>query len=146
MTSSPLLHGQKTDTALDLITERLYFVLPLTPRQIEWLNTVIYNRYPFWINYWSFTHLAWGVIWALLQRFTGSLGKQLFSFRNLMIFHALFEIWELWAGGYIGPGQIRRLNFAELVDISMDTLFTIFGYFISSLVINAGHRFNFLSM
>lgn len=124
METSPLLHGQKTNTPLDLITERLYFVWPLSKRQIEWLNTVIYNRYPFWINYWSLTHFGWGVIWALL----GSLSNQkgVFSLPGLLIFHTVFELWELWAGGYLSGAHI--LDVAEFVDIVMDTVFAVLGF------------------
>ena len=122
MSRSPLLHGSVTGTPLDLITKRLYFIWPLSKSQIEWLNTIVYNRYPFWINYWSFTHFVFGIIWGVVSIWVK-------SFRNVtgfLIFHTVFEIWELWAGGYLGGPN--ELVFTELVDIVMDTLFALLGY------------------
>ncbi len=120
METSPLLYGQETKTALDLITKRLYFIWPLSKKQIEWLNTVIYKDQIFLINYWSFTHTFFGFLWGLAEVFWS---KRVFSVTNYLIFHSLFELWELWAGGYL-TGQ-RALNLAELVDVVMDTLFGV---------------------
>lgn len=137
--SSPLLHGQKTGTPLDLITERLYFIWPLSQSQIEWLNTPVTamgkwaTTYPFWINYWSFTHVGWGVIWAALRALTGQ--TKLFSLTGLLIFHTVFEVWELWAGGYIMGGPHRhRLDLAEWVDIIMDTIFSAMGFIVARMI------------
>jgi len=134
MSSSPLLHGQKTQSPLDLITERLYFIWPLSRRQIEFLNRPILpslQRYPFWINYWSLTHVGWGIIWALLQHWTG--WSSIFNLTGLVIFHSVFELWELWAGGYLTG--IRRLTFEEMVDVFMDTVFAVVGYLLFSFFI-----------
>ncbi len=120
-TGSPLLHGQQTGTPLDLITERLYFIWPLTDEQVEWLNTVIYRDSLFHINYWSLTHTFFGFLW-------GMAGFPLFSF---IVFHSLFELWELWAGGYLSG----RYSFTsrEIADVISDTLFGVIGYWLGSL-------------
>lgn len=129
---SPLLHGQQTGTPLDRITNYLFFVWPITKQQVDWLNTPVYTRYPFWINYWSLTHVGWGMLWALLGWATGR--PQLFGGWTLLVVHTLFELWELWAGGYLtgqpGKSGQRALTFEELVDVAMDTVFAMVGFFI----------------
>jgi len=129
---SPLLHGVKTKSSLDLITERLYFIWPLSESQIEWLNTIVYKDDVFWINYWSYTHLVFGMFWELLRRLTFStfpVFSKLLNVKNFIIFHTIFEIWELWAGGYFSG--IHKFDFQEFVDCVVDTLFGLLGiYFI----------------
>lgn len=48
----------------------------------------------------------------------------------LLIIHTIFEFWELWGGGYIGINEPAKygINFEEIVDIIMDTIFTTVGY------------------
>ena len=124
--ASPLLHGQVTGTPLDLITKRLYFIWPLTDRQVEWLNTKIYQDDLFLINYWSFTHTLFGMLWGYLSagfRFWPTL-------LSYLITHSIFELWELWAGGYIGFHPLYRLDYREIADVIMDTLFGIVGFLI----------------
>ncbi len=118
---SPLLYGRETGTPLDLITERLFFVWPLSKRQIEWLNTVIYEDRLFLINYWSLTHTFFGFLWGLAFPSPSPL--------PFILFHTLFEIWELWAGGYLGSGS-GTLTIQEMVDVVMDTLFGVAGFYI----------------
>ena len=119
---SPLLHGYLTNTPLDWIIKFL------TPKQVAWLNTIIYRDQIFWINYWSLTHTIWGFIWGLMEIFTSS---NMFNLKSLIIAHTLFEIWELWAGGYLWD---RSFNFPEMIDCVMDTLFTIPGYYLAKLL------------
>jgi hypothetical protein len=120
---SPLLHGKITGTPLDAITTRLFFIFPLSRDAIKWLNTIIYRNDDFgiWINYWSYTHTLWGMLWGLAHYF---LSQKLFSVRNFLIFHTLFEVWELWAGGYF---YNSKLNSAEIIDIIFDTIFACIG-------------------
>lgn len=125
---SPLLHGQKTKTPLDLITERLFFVFPLNDKQIQFLNTIIYKDDLFWINYWSLTHTLFAMIWALIGKII-----PVFNLKNYLIFHTTFELWELWAGGYL-TGE-HALTIQELVDGLMDTLFGIVGFYILNIII-----------
>ena len=62
---------------------------------------------------------VFGMIWGLLYRYVN---KKWFSGRNYLIFHTLFEIWELYAIG--GP-----LTIPEFVDIIMDTIFGYAGFY-----------------
>ena len=41
-----------------------------------------------------------------------------------------FELWELWAGGYLDG--THSLIFEEIVDIIMDTIFAFIGYYLVS--------------
>lgn len=127
---TPLLHGQITDTPLDAITKRLFFVIPLSRNAIEWLNTIVYRNddLGIWINYWSGTHVLWGILWGL----AGQLFPSVFTALGLLIFHSLFELWELWAGGYFERRQLIR---AEVIDIFFDTVFAMIGFFITRLVL-----------
>lgn len=122
--ASPLLHGQLTKTPLDLVTERIFFIWPVTREQVKWLNTIIYRDDLFWINYWSLTHTFIGLLWGVLH----VLCPSFFSIRNYIIAHTLFEIWELWAGGYF-TGQ-HPLIVQEIVDLIMDTLFGLAGVYL----------------
>jgi len=124
ITESPLIHGQMTQTPLDLVTERLFFLIPLTKEQVKWLNTVIYSDNLFWINYWSLTHTLVALFWGILH----VMWPDVFSIRNYLIAHTLFEIWELWAGGYLTGKQ--KLIIQEVVDIIMDTLFGLMGIYL----------------
>jgi len=123
-TSSPLLHGRVTKSPLDLVTERLFFVVPLTMDQIQWLNTVIYHDRLFWINYWSLTHTFVALFWGVLHL----LWPDTFSIRRYLMAHTLFELWELWAGGYL-TGE-TPLILPEIVDIIMDTVFGLLGIYL----------------
>ena len=125
--SSPLLHGQETGTALDAITKRLYFIWPLTRDQVRWLNTVIYSDDLFHVNYWSLTHAFFGFLWGLVSG-VWQTGRGVFSLVNYLVFHTLFELWELWAGGYLGGGRI--LDVRELMDVVVDTMFGVAGFFL----------------
>jgi hypothetical protein len=58
-------------------------------------------------------------------------GDRIFTLGGLLVFHTLFEIWELWAGGYLT--KIRTLDFPEMVDVVMDTIFSLIGYLIAHL-------------
>lgn len=128
---SPLLVGQVTETPLDLVTSRLLFTFPLNSQQVEWLNTVIYEDDVFYINYWSLTHTFFGMIWGLLMvcifYYFPSISSYL-TVTNYLILHTLFEIWEMWAGGYF-TGEFE-LTLQELVDGVMDTLFGLAGVFL----------------
>jgi len=42
--------------------------------------------------------------------------------------HTLFELWELWAGGYL-TGE-TPLILPEIVDIIMDTVFGLLGIYL----------------
>lgn len=121
---SPLLHGQVTKSPLDLVTERIFFIIPITARQVQFLNRIIYRDNLFWINYWSLTHTFFGLLWGLLHLFW----PRLFSIRNYIIVHTIFEIWELWAGGYF-TGK-HPLIIQEIVDLIMDTLFGLLGVYL----------------
>lgn len=123
--SSPLIHGQITKSALDQVTERLFFVWPLTEKQVEWLNTVLYKDDLFWINYWSFTHTLIGFFWGLLYLWNPTI----FSIRNYLISHTIFEFWEAWAGGYFSG--IRKLTVPEIIDGVMDTFFGLAGVYLA---------------
>lgn len=125
---SPLLHAIKTNTPLDLVSERFFFIIPLNYEQIQWLNTVIYKDNLFWINYWSLTHTFLGFIYGLFQR----IWPEYFTIKNYLILHTLFEIWELWASGYL-TGE-RKLVLQEILDIIMDTLFGFIGVILASLL------------
>jgi hypothetical protein len=127
MKVSPLLHGVETKNSLDLITKRLYFIWPLSPNQVEWLNTIIYKDDLFWINYWSLTHLVFGVIWELIRKCTGY--NTLFGLTSYLVVHTIFEIWELWAGGYLSG--VFPLDKQEIMDCVMDTIFGLAGIFIT---------------
>lgn len=122
---SPLLHGRKTNTPLDLTIQKLYFLFPLTDKHVEFLNTIIYKDDFFWINYWSLTHTLYGIFWGLMHRFVN---KQFFSLRNFLGIHTAFEIWELWAGGYFTG--LHPVTIQELLDVVMDTVFGVVGYYI----------------
>lgn len=121
---SPLLHGHQTGTGLDLITNRLFFIIPLTPQQIDFLNTPLFTPGPFYVNMWSLTHTLFGMIWGIAEKYL----PNIFSVQNFIIFHTIFELWELWTGGYLdGP---RTLDFREVLDIMMDTLFGLLGIYL----------------
>ena len=90
--TSPLLHGQQTGTPLDAITNRLFFIWPLSENHVEWLNTTIYTDDLFWINYWSLTHMLYGFLWGLFF-YNYGFWVALFSF---LVTHTIFEVWELW--------------------------------------------------
>jgi hypothetical protein len=118
---TPLLHAEVTDTPLDLVSERFFFLIPLRKETIEWLNTVIYKNEHFWINYWSLTHTFIGILWGLAMK----LYPNVFTVWRYIIAHTLFEIWEAWAGGYL-TGQ-RQLVYQEVIDALMDTIFGLLG-------------------
>ena len=122
---SPLLHGKITGTPLDAITTKFYFIFPLSSEAIKWLNTLIYrnDNLGLWINRWSATHVLWGILWGIAHRF---LSKKLFSPLNFLIIHTLFELWELWAGGYL-KNSAEKLNVPEILDTIMDTIFASIG-------------------
>ena len=137
---SPLLHGKITNTPLDLVTKRLYFVVPINNKTIDFLNTIIYKDNLFWINYWSLTHTLFGIFWGILGRLTKQIGlatSSLFGIWGYLMIHTLFEIWELWAGGYfphcLDPNKKFNFNINELIDVLMDTLFGLMGYWSSKL-------------
>lgn len=119
MKISPLLHGQQTGTDLDAITNKLYFIYKLSDKQINWLNTIIYSDKYFHINYWSLTHTFFGMAWGFLKKYNNK-----FNILNFVIFHTLFEIWELWAFGY---QNIQDVDVKEWIDIVMDTIFGLIG-------------------
>lgn len=121
---TPLLHGSKTHTPLDLITENLYFIFPLNPDQVDFLNTIIYSDKYFHINYWSLTHLIFGIFWGIMHIFL----PNIFSILNYFLFHTIFEFWELYAGGYL-TGE-HPIIIPEIIDIIMDTLFGLIGILI----------------
>lgn len=125
---SSLLHGHITNTPLDSITTRLFFIFPLSKDAIHWLNTIIYrnDNLGLWINYWSGTHMLWGMLWGLARIFTRS---SFFSTNALLITHLLFEIWELWAAGYV-QNKFENLIPAEIIDLILDTIFAMIGYWI----------------
>ena len=103
---SPLLVGQIKGTPLDLITKRLYFIFPLTDKSIKYLNKPVLPEIQLKIldfilqnhrtkgvyvyNNWTYTHFIFAFVCGLFG----------VGLKNYMIFHTLFEIWELWAGGY----------------------------------------------
>lgn len=120
------MHGQVTGTALDQITNKLYFVFPLRPKDVKFLNTVIYGDDLFWINYWSLTHFVFGLVWGLL----GRVWPDILTLRGLLLFHTIFEIWEFWASGYFSAK--RQVILPELVDVAMDTLFALAGFWAST--------------
>lgn len=130
MTVSPLLHGKETGTPLDLTIQKLYFLFPLSKKQVEFLNTIIYKDEYFWINYWSLTHTGFGMFWGLMNKLVH---PKIFSLHNFVWFHTIFEIWELWAGGYLTGKQ--PLTIQELLDVLMDSLFGIFGYYITNFLV-----------
>ena len=118
---SPLLEGYSTGTQLDAITYRLFFIFPLTESQVQFLNTVIYKNDSIHINYWSLTHTLFGMIWGLFHLYD----KKWFSFRNYVIFHTLFEIWEVYA-----ISKFENLNLKEWNDILLDTIFGSIGFWL----------------
>ena len=124
--SSPLLTGFRTGTPIDLITYRLYFLFPLSEKQVEFLNRPIYRDKWFNINNWSLTHTFFGWLWGLMGRYYNA---QLFSLTNYLIFHTLFEIWEVWAIHL----PFWQLDIVEIIDILMDTLFGVMGYWLAQL-------------
>lgn len=131
MAHSPLLHGQETGTPLDSITERLFFVWPLDRDQIRWLNTVIYSDNLFHVNYWSLTHSLFGFLWGMISGLWQT-GRDIFSLGNYLLFHTLFELWELWAGGYLDG--TRLVDVRELADVVVDTIFGVAGFFLGRLL------------
>lgn len=126
--TSPLLHGKITKTPLDLVTDRLYGLFPLDERQIQYLNTIIYKDNVFWINYWSFTHFFLGF-------FVGFVFKRYLTIRTYSKLHILFELWELWAGGYIVPvnNVSHKLDIQEITDTLLDITLGILGFYVGSL-------------
>lgn len=120
---SPLLTGKRTDTPLDLITYNLYFLFPLSDSQIQWLNKPIYSDKYFHINNWSLTHTLFGMFWGILRKWF-----PFFSLVNYLIFHTLFEIWEV-----IAIHKLGNLDFRETLDIIMDTIFGVIGFYIGTL-------------
>ena len=125
MKPSPLLHGRRTGTPLDRTLEKLYFVFPISDAQAQHLNTVIYGDRLFWINYWSLTHAFFGFLWGLMSFAL----PDLFSLGTYLVVHTMFELWELWAGGYL-TGQ-EPLTVQELMDVLMDTLFGVAGFYLA---------------
>jgi len=128
MDESPLLRGYKTNTPLDLITYNLYFLFPMTQEHVDWLNKTIYKDNLFDINNWSLTHLGFGIIWGLFSK----LYPNIFTLKNLIIFHTIFEIWELWTIHLI----VDKFTIQELVDIIMDTIFAIIGFYLLQITKN----------
>jgi len=129
-TATPLLHAIPTKTPLDLVTEKFFFIFPITPKQMEWLNTIIYKDSTFWINYWSLTHTLLGMIYGILSfKFPTK-----FTIMRYIILHTIFEIWELWAAGYLTG--IRQLVYQELVDIIMDTIFGLIGVYLIRFILS----------
>ena len=123
---SPLIHGKINNTPLDNITQNLWFIFPLNKQQIKFLNTVIYKNKYIWINYWSLTHIVPAIIFGLI------FNKNEFNLKILIIYiilHTLFELWELYAGGYFS-GKFK-INIIEINDIIFDTLFAVLGFYIS---------------
>lgn len=118
---SPLIHGQITGTPGDIITTRLYFLVPLSKSQIDFLNTsIVYN-----INLWSITHINWGILFGLLSLKY----PQVFNLVSLVVIHTLFEIWELWAFGYFDEVP---LDCREVLDVLFDTLFAVLGFYLGA--------------
>lgn len=126
---SPLIHGKIIKTPLDNITKNLWFIFPLNQKQINFLNTVIYKNRYIWINYWSLTHIIPAIVFGLIFN---KAGNNKINKKNLIIYlilHSLFEIWELYAGGYLS-GKFK-IDIMEINDIIFDTLFAILGFYIS---------------
>lgn len=121
---TPLLHAIPTKTPLDLVIERLFFVIPLSREGMEWLNTIIYQDEVFWINYWSLTHTLLGMVYGIFHL----LWPETWTIWNYLVLHTLFELWELWAGGYL-TGE-SKLIYQEIVDLVMDTIFGLLGVYI----------------
>ncbi len=120
---SPLITGKLEQTPLDMVTERLLFTLPLNAEQIQWLNTPIWAGEKVHINYWTLTHFFFGMVSGILYYQTR---WKIFSLPAYFIQHALFELWELWAGGYL-DGR-HPLTVMEVNDILIDTLFGLLGF------------------
>jgi hypothetical protein len=137
---SPLLVGQETGGPLDNITKRLFFIFPLSKESITFLNRPLFPKTQlkildlilqdkrtkdvYVLNYWSFTHFAYAF-------FFGSFGVGLIEY---LIFHTLFELWELWAGNYQYfnlESEGRPLIPEEIIDILFDTLFAAMGIILS---------------
>jgi len=115
---SPLLEGYKTGKPIDLITYNLLFMIPITQKQVDWLNTVIYKDKLFHINYWSLSHMLFGIVWGLLNKHWSD---NIFNTKLLLIAHTIFELWEWYA--------IRSpVNIQEFVDTIMDTVFAYVGF------------------
>ena len=130
--ASPLLHGKITNTPLDFVTTRLYFIFPLSYNAIQCLNTIVYRNddLGLWINYWSGTHILWGIIWGLAHII---LSKSIFSVNNFVITHSIFELWALWAGGFLS-NNAQKLNAPEILDTLLDTIFACLGMLIIGLI------------
>ena len=113
---SPLLYAaHSTGTAGDIIHDRLYFLIPLSSSQRDWLNQLIIKTQPPIINKWSITHLVWGMISNLIG----------LGFGGTIVVHTLFELWEALAFEY---GTSIPFTSVELLDGILDTLWAILGY------------------
>lgn len=77
------------------------------------------------------THLMWGILWGIAS---WVLSKYTFTPINLLIVHTVFEIWELWAGGYLDNGG-ERLNTPEILDTILDTIFALIGLFVFGAIL-----------
>ena len=126
---TPLLHAIPSKTPLDLVTERFFFLIPLSKEQMEWLNTIIYQDEIFWINYWSLTHTFLGIVYGIFYY----LYPNIFTVNRYILLHTFFELWELWGGGYL-TGE-HQLIYQEIVDIIMDTIFGLTGLYLMNYLL-----------
>ena len=75
----------------------------------------------FYLNFWHINHFLSGVLFALSHLFLYPLAYPIHTY---LLFHGLWEIWQLWIG--MTPTGLRGL-----VDISTDTVLGTLGAFLT---------------
>jgi hypothetical protein len=113
--TKPILVGTPSESPGDIIRKKLYFLFPLTDPQIDFLNGLLIKNTEPPINYWSLTHLMWGVA----ARLSGM------GLTSTFLIHTIFEVWEALAFGYF---IIRPFDSVEAMDSVLDTIFAVIGY------------------
>jgi len=91
------------------------------PRFItDFLNKVIVNTSWVWINYWSFVHFGFGMLFYFILRG---------NFLGWIAISVVFEIVEYLLAFWEHP-----LFVEEFVDIGWDLIFNIGGFFLAKLI------------
>jgi hypothetical protein len=89
-------------------------------------NTSRESDYIFYIQWWSIVHLINGIIVGYLYLYFGYNNKRYFI--NMLIFHIIWEIWQIIIG-MSNPYNIIGRN--GLIDTTVDTILFMIGASIS---------------
>lgn len=65
------------------------------------------------------------MLWGL----AAVLASEIFTPMRLLALHTVFEVWELWAFGYVDD-NFKRMVPSEMIDLIFDTIFAMLGMWV----------------